>query len=129
MTVERLGSFIGLSVAEIRGMYLELNLSKTRIQLCIHVRVWKHPTRSSCFKSRVFQLIKSRVSIVIKSCISTIIESRTSTIIESRVSTPLKFTFTLDQHGGRIYESCVLSHRRSMSLLLQSVQQYTGSSN
>ena len=32
LTVERPRSFIGSSMAEIRGAYLDLNLSKTRVQ-------------------------------------------------------------------------------------------------
>ena len=49
LTVERPRSFIGPSVVEIRGAYLELNLSQTRVQSGTRVRVWKHPTRSSRF--------------------------------------------------------------------------------
>ena len=106
LTVERLGSFIGLTVAEIRGAYLELNPSQTRIQRGTSVRVWKHLTRSSHFKSCVPTIIKSRVSITIK----------------SRVSSSLMLASPLDHLDKRVYESCVLSHIRSMSLLLQSVQ-------
>jgi len=65
----------------------------------------------------------------IESRVSTTIESRISTTIESRVSTPLKFASPLDQHDDRVYENCVLSHTKSMSLLLQSVQQYTSKNN
>ena len=50
--------------------------------------------------------------------------------IEGRVSTLLKFVSPLDQHDNRVCEGgCVLSHTKSISLLLQSVQQYTGKSN
>jgi len=41
-----------------------------------------------------------------------IIERRVSIAIESRVSTPLMFTSALDQHGGHVYKSCILSHKR-----------------
>jgi len=119
LTIERPESFIGSSAAEICGAYLELHLSQTRVQhgTCI----WKHPTQSSRFKIRVFELIKGRVFTAIESHVSTIIESRVSTVIESHISTSLNFMSAFDQHDGRIYESCVLSHRSSMSLLLQSV--------
>ena len=62
-------------------------------------------------------------------CVSTTIESCVFTIIENRVSTPLNFASLLDQHDNRVYEGYVLSHAKSMSLLLQSVQQYTDRSN
>jgi len=121
LIVERPRSFIDLSVAEIRGTYLDFNLIQTRIQCVVYVRVWMHLTRSSCFESRISTAIMSRVS--------TAIESRVFTTIETRVSTSFKFAFPLVQHDYCIYEGCVLSHTKSMSLLLQSVQQYTGKSN
>ena len=42
LTVERPKSFIGPSVAEIHGAYLELNLSQTRVQHGTRVHVWMH---------------------------------------------------------------------------------------
>jgi len=65
--------------------------------------------------------IKSRVSIAI--------EGRVSIAIEGHVSTSLKFAYPLDQHDNLVYKGCVLSHIKSISMLLQSVQQYTGKSN
>jgi len=50
--------------------------------------------------------------------VSTIIESRVSTIIDSRVSTSLRLASALEEHDSRVYESGVLSHIRSVSLLL-----------
>jgi len=118
LTVERPGSFIGLLVVEICGAYFELNSSQTRSKRGTNVRVWKHLTRSLRFKSCV--------SITIEVRIPTTIESRISTTIESCVSSLLKFVSPLDQHDNHVYEGCVLSHIRNMSLLLQSVQQHTG---
>jgi len=105
LIVERPRSFIRPSMAEIRGSYLELNLSQTRVQCSTRVRVWKHPTWSSRFKSHVSTSIKSHVSTTIESRVLTIIESRISTIIENRILTQLKFVSAHDQRGGRVYES------------------------
>jgi len=84
---------------------------------------------STTIKSRVSTAIKSRVSTAIKSLVFTAFENRVSTTIESRVSTLVKFVSPLDQCDNRVYQGFVLSHARSMSQLLQSVQQYTGKSN
>jgi len=40
LTVEKSGSFIDDSMAEIRDAYLELNLNQTRVQN--ETRIWKH---------------------------------------------------------------------------------------
>jgi len=72
---------------------------------------------------------QSTVSTSTESSVSTPIEGRVSTATECRISTSLKLASTLDQYGDHIYEGRVLSHTRSMTLLLQSVQQYTGKSN
>ena len=133
LTVEKPRSSISPSVVEIRGAYLELNSSQTRVQRGACISVWKLQMRSSRFesrvsiaiKSRISMAIESRVSTTIKSRVSTTIESCVSTIIESRVSNSLKFTSPLDQHDDCVYKGCFLSHTKSMSLLLQSVQQYT----
>jgi len=50
LIIERSRFFIGFSVADIRGAYLELNLSWTCVRCGTRVRSWKHPTQSSRFK-------------------------------------------------------------------------------
>jgi len=97
LTVKRPGSFIGLSMAEIRGVYVELNPSQTHIPRGAYVCTRKYLTRFSYFKSRVSTAIKSHVSATIKSRVPMVIESRIFTIIESHFSTSVKFTSPLDR--------------------------------
>ena len=121
-------------MVEIHGAYLEINLSQTHVQRDTHVRVWKHPTRSLHFKRVTSQhqlrvASQSRISTSTKSRVSIPIENRISTATENHFLTSLKFASALDQRGDHVYEGRVLSHTRSMSLLLQSAQHYTNKSN
>ena len=103
-------------------------------RLCLHLEatnvtpVFQEPRLYSNQRC-VSITIKSRVSMITKSRISSTIERHISTIIESHISNSLKFASPLDQCDNRVYEGCVLLHARSMFMLLQSVQQYTGKSN
>ena len=95
-------------MAEIRVAYLELDLA-----------MW-HSRLEASNVIYAFQ-IENGVLTAMESRVSTAIENRVFTTIESRISTSLKLASALDQHGGRVHKSCVLSYTRSMSLLLQSV--------
>ena len=99
-----------------------------------YVRTSKHLTWSPCvdscvplhLKSHVSTKTKGRISITNKSCVSTAIKIRVSSALRVASPTSLKFASLLDQCDNRVCEGYVLSHTRSMSLLLQSVKQYTG---
>ena len=123
LTVERPGSFIGSSMTEIRGVYLELNLSKTRVQHTTHVKVISTSGNIQC-NFRISSTTESRVSISIKSRVSTSTESRVS---KSRLninweshlysdweSHPnfTEFTSALDQCSDRIYKGRAHSHAK-----------------
>ena len=67
------------------------------------------------------QQSQQQLRVASQSRVSIPIESRVSAATENCVSTSLEFAFTLDQHDDRVYKGRVLSHARSMSLLLQLV--------
>jgi len=99
-----------------------------RIQRDLRILNWESRLKvTSQHQRRVVS--QSRIPTSTNSRVSISIDSRVSTEMESRVLTSLKLVSTLDQHGDRIYKGRILSHTRSMSLLLQLVQQYTGKSN
>jgi len=78
LNVERPGSFIGHSMAEICGAYLELSSSQTHVLCGACVRAWKYLMQSSHFKSRVSTTIKNRVSTASKGRVTAAIESSVS---------------------------------------------------
>ena len=118
MTVEKTtGLFIVPSMVEIRGTDIELNLSKTRVQCGVRVKVMSssgniqrdlHVFKYN-YQGHVPTSIQGRVPTSIKGHIQTSIEGRVPTSTEGRVLTStrvvssLKFASEEDQHDSRVF--------------------------